>query len=136
MMNFFFVPQEEEFFRSYLREKTNLEQDLYFFKPFGNSYVRLPTPLSITDFNYSRFKTLELISFPFNKAYSSFYRVNHYNTKFLNVQKFNHSTKFEFISASVPTYIVISILIPSMLLLYSLDEELHPVFTFKVAGHQ
>jgi hypothetical protein len=55
---------------------------------------------------------------------------------FLFVQKFHHSTNFEIVSASLPTVIILLILIPSTLLLYSLDEELEPLITYKVIGHQ
>jgi heme/copper-type cytochrome/quinol oxidase subunit 2 len=55
---------------------------------------------------------------------------------FLTVQKFNHSTAFEFVWAAFPTTIIILILVPSMLLLYSLDEDLDPKLTIKVIGHQ
>jgi len=36
----------------------------------------------------------------------------------------------------LPTLIIISILIPSLYLLYSSDDALVPVLTFKVLGHQ
>jgi len=55
---------------------------------------------------------------------------------FLTVQKFKHSTAFEFVWATFPTTIILFILVPSMLLLYSLDEELDPKLTIKVVGHQ
>jgi hypothetical protein len=55
---------------------------------------------------------------------------------FLNVQRFKHSTLLEFIWASFPTFIIILILIPSLFLLYSMDEEFDPEFTLKVIGHQ
>ena len=55
---------------------------------------------------------------------------------FLDNQKFRHSTYFEFVCASIPSFIILLILIPSTLLLYSLDEELEPLITYKVLGHQ
>lgn len=55
---------------------------------------------------------------------------------FLTVQKFKHSTAFEFVWATFPTTIILLILVPSMLLLYSLDEDLDPKLTIKVVGHQ
>lgn len=55
---------------------------------------------------------------------------------FLTVQKFRHSTVFEFVWATFPTTIILMILVPSMLLLYSLDEDLDPKLTIKVIGHQ
>jgi len=55
---------------------------------------------------------------------------------FLEGQRFHHSTNFEFICASFPSIVILLILIPSMLLLYSLDEDLEPLLTYKVLGHQ
>ena len=55
---------------------------------------------------------------------------------FFESQDFKHSTLFEFIWAFFPTYIILSILVPSLYLLYSLDEDLDPAFTIKVIGHQ
>lgn len=52
------------------------------------------------------------------------------------LQDFKHSTLFEFVWAFFPTYIIFSILVPSLYLLYSLDEEMDPYFTIKVIGHQ
>jgi len=49
---------------------------------------------------------------------------------------FNHSTKLEFVFAFFPTFVITSILVPSLYLLFSFDEELEPVFTIKVIGHQ
>lgn len=50
-------------------------------------------------------------------------------------QDFKHSITFEFLWAFFPTVIIISILIPSLYLLYSLDEDLDPKLTIKVVGH-
>lgn len=55
---------------------------------------------------------------------------------FFSNQGFRHSTKFELIWAAFPTIIITMILIPSLYLLYSLDEELDPYYTIKVIGHQ
>lgn len=52
------------------------------------------------------------------------------------MNSFRHNTIFEFICAIFPTIIILLILIPSTLLLYSLDEEIEPLLTFKVIGHQ
>lgn len=49
---------------------------------------------------------------------------------------FKHSLSFEFIWALFPTAIIVSILVPSLYLLYSLDEDLDPKFTIKVIGNQ
>jgi len=55
---------------------------------------------------------------------------------FFDAQDFKHSFRFEIIWATLPTMIIISILIPSLYLLYSSDDALVPVLTFKVLGHQ
>lgn len=54
---------------------------------------------------------------------------------FFESQNFKHSTSFEFIWALFPTAIILSILVPSLYLLYSLDEDLDPKLTIKVIGH-
>jgi heme/copper-type cytochrome/quinol oxidase subunit 2 len=57
-------------------------------------------------------------------------------SEFIKVQHYRHSTLLEFIWATFPTIIIILILIPSLFLLYSLDEDFYPEFTLKVIGHQ
>jgi len=55
---------------------------------------------------------------------------------FLTVQQFKHSTLLEIIWATFPSVIILLILVPSILLIYSIDEDLDPEFTIKVVGHQ
>jgi len=55
---------------------------------------------------------------------------------FFESQEFVHSFAFEVVWVIFPTSIIISILIPSLYLLYSLDDDLDPVITIKVIGHQ
>jgi len=55
---------------------------------------------------------------------------------FLTVQQFKHSTLLEVIWATFPSVIILMILVPSILLIYSIDEDLDPEFTIKVVGHQ
>jgi len=55
---------------------------------------------------------------------------------FFENQEFVHSFSFEMVWVIFPTSIIISILIPSLYLLYSLDDDLDPVLTIKVIGHQ
>lgn len=50
-------------------------------------------------------------------------------------QDFRHSFTFELVWAIFPTLIILSILIPSLYLLYSLDEDLDPRYTIKVIGN-
>lgn len=73
----------------------------------------------------------------FMKTNNFYYYDNFHNDRyFLDIQGFRHNTTLEFIWAIFPTIIIILILIPSMLLLYSLDEDLTPKLTIKVLGHQ
>lgn len=88
-----------------------------------------------TDILYDKY----IDSFLFNRMNIGYYYNNEDTSKanfFLDVQKFHHSTYFEFVCASFPSLIILLILIPSTLLLYSLDEELEPLITYKVIGHQ
>lgn len=55
---------------------------------------------------------------------------------FLTVQQFKHSTLLEVVWATFPTVVILLILVPSILLIYSVDEDLDPEFTIKVVGHQ
>jgi heme/copper-type cytochrome/quinol oxidase subunit 2 len=59
-----------------------------------------------------------------------------FNDDFLTVQSFKHSSRLEYVFAAFPTIIIIYILVPSLFLLYSLDEDLDPKMTIKVVGHQ
>lgn len=54
----------------------------------------------------------------------------------LKIRRFRHSLKLEIIWAVFPTVIILLILVPSLLLLYSAEEDLDPEFTVKIVGHQ
>jgi len=58
-----------------------------------------------------------------------------YNNMFL-VNQFKHSGIFEALWATFPTVIIICILIPSLILLYSFEDILNPQMTIKVIGNQ
>lgn len=72
----------------------------------------------------------------FTPAY--YYYTIHGKTKetFLDVQRFNHNTAFEFVWASFPAAIIALLLFPSLFLLYTLDVDFDPKLTVKVIGHQ
>lgn len=53
-----------------------------------------------------------------------------------NLNQFKHSGVFEAIWAAFPTLIIISILIPSLILLYSFEDILNPSLSIKVIGNQ
>lgn len=56
---------------------------------------------------------------------------------FFVMQDFIHSLSFEYIWAVIPTGIIGTILLPSLILLYySEDNNIYPLYTFKVIGHQ
>jgi len=55
---------------------------------------------------------------------------------FYENQDFKHSLFFEVIWAIFPSTIITIILIPSLYLLYSLDEGMDPDLSIKVIGHQ
>jgi len=55
---------------------------------------------------------------------------------FLFINKFNNSLILEIVWAIFPTIIIINILIPSLYLLYSLDEDINPLLNLKAIGHQ
>lgn len=98
-----------------------------------NAFLKMPS--DITDLLLDKY----LDSFLFNRMNIAYYYHNDAEANprlFLDIQKFHHSTYFEFVCASFPSLIILLILIPSTLLLYSLDEELEPLITYKVIGHQ
>jgi len=72
------------------------------------------------------------------KGYSQEYRdiLYHGESDFLRTERFRHSTLLEYVYAAFPTIIIVYILVPSLFLLYSLDEDLDPKLTIKVIGHQ
>jgi len=89
-------------------------------------------------------KTLDHLLFnPTNWGYFYFGRVSNFDSyfasrysPFLSVQQFKHSTLLEVIWATFPSIVILLILVPSILLIYSIDEDLDPEFTIKVIGHQ
>lgn len=77
-------------------------------------------------------------SFFFNRSTSAYF----FSTKdreekdFLLAQTFRDNILLEYIWAIFPSLIIVLILIPSLYLLYSSEENLQPRFTFKVLAHQ
>jgi cytochrome c oxidase subunit 2 len=55
---------------------------------------------------------------------------------YLEVEKFKHSTVLEYVYGIFPSIIIALILLPSLYLLYSTDEDVDPSYTIKVIGHQ
>lgn len=61
-------------------------------------------------------------------------RAKYYNVLLIN--NFKHSGLFETVWALFPSVIIICILIPSLILLYSFEDVLNPYITIKVIGNQ
>lgn len=55
---------------------------------------------------------------------------------YLYLNRVNHATNLEVIWTLVPSLILITIAVPSLSLLYSMDELLYPKLTLKVNGYQ
>jgi heme/copper-type cytochrome/quinol oxidase subunit 2 len=88
------------------------------------------------------FSNIEYINLYSNKSKNKLYYSNWvlnlratYNDMFL-VNQFKHSGIFEALWATFPTVIIICILIPSLILLYSFEDILNPQMTIKVIGNQ
>jgi hypothetical protein len=80
---------------------------------------------------FKNFFTLRIFKRKKNFKYSSNLRDTYFES-----QEFTHSFLFEVIWAIFPTVIICYILVPSLYLLYSLDDSLDPQLTIKVIGHQ
>jgi len=64
------------------------------------------------------------------------YLTNNESNDFLNVQNFRDNILLEYIWAIFPSLVIFLILIPSLYLLYSMEENMNPRFNIKVIGHQ
>lgn len=104
--------------------KKNLTNFLFYTEPkiyfFSNLF----------EFNFLNKKTNFL-----NYSYTSTYWRNLYNDIFV-INQFKHSGIFEAVWAIFPTSIIIGILIPSLILLYSFEDILNPQLSVKVIGNQ
>lgn len=54
----------------------------------------------------------------------------------VSLRHFSHNTLLEVIWTILPSFILVSIAVPSFALLYAMDEVLDPTLTLKVVGHQ
>jgi heme/copper-type cytochrome/quinol oxidase subunit 2 len=105
-------------------------------KVYFNDYDRTFSVLkmSFTDvFNLLLGKKTDLFLFSFSSK-AEF--LNDDFSRLLRSLRFKHSSLLELIWAGFPIVIIGFILLPSLILLYSLDEELDPYITVKVIGHQ
>jgi hypothetical protein len=64
------------------------------------------------------------------------YLTNEQSDDFLIVQSFRDNILLEYIWAIFPSLVIFLILIPSLYLLYSMEENMNPRFNIKVIGHQ
>lgn len=60
----------------------------------------------------------------------------HLRRLYLKLNKLNHLTILEIIWTIIPSFILLAIAIPSLALLYSMDEVFHPHTTVKIIGYQ
>ena len=85
---------------------------------------------------------LTLSKYWYYSAYSrstNAYVYSYYNKEskdFLEVQSYRDNLQLELIWAFFPSLVIFLILIPSLYLLFSLEENLQPKFNIKVIGHQ
>lgn len=107
---------------------------LSFFKGFKWVYNAKTTDKAIIEESVrNKYVSNLLFSIP---ARAYFYTDSLYKSNFLKVQSFKHSTVLEFIYALIPIFVIGTILVPSIALLYGSEEDIDPYFTFKVIGHQ
>lgn len=85
--------------------------------------------------NLAGFSFLNKAKDRLNYSSNLVYARNVFNDMFITNQ-FKHSGIFEAIWAIFPTSIIIGILIPSLILLYSFEDILNPQLTVKVIGNQ
>lgn len=73
---------------------------------------------------------------PYFQSFSIFNSYVSLRRIFLQLNKINHATNLEIIWTTLPSVILVFIAVPSLALLYSMDELLHPQLTFKATGYQ
>lgn len=121
---------------AYLTNEKYLSYSLYHYGSLGFFYNGL-----VNNYNYwSRLLSSKHINTYFLNNSETTLLVDKNNfilrDTFFESQDFKHSMTFEFIWAVFPTTIILALLVPSLYLLYSLDDTLDPQFTVKVIGHQ
>lgn len=96
-----------------------------------------PTFIKDWDLNFINFLMIErFLSYVlFNKASNALYFYDG-RESYLVVERFKHSTILEYVYGLFPSIIIAFILLPSLYLLYSADEDIDPSYTIKVVGHQ
>jgi heme/copper-type cytochrome/quinol oxidase subunit 2 len=79
-----------------------------------------------------RFK-MKLIKFYLNSCFSAAYIRLHNKSK---IRYFSHATRLELYWTIIPIFIILCILIPSVFLMYGIDEDVDTAVTVNVVGHQ
>lgn len=80
---------------------------------------------------YKKNNNKNILNYNYNLA-----NIRSSNSDIFSLNQFKHSGIFEAIWAAFPTIIIISILIPSLILLYSFEDILNPKISVKVIGNQ
>ena len=118
--------------------KTDLKliEELVLRKNF-TKFLYYTAPKSYFFFNYSNLilnlkkKNLQDLSYNY-----SLLNIRSINKEIFIANNFKHSGLFEGVWAAFPTFIIICILIPSLILLYSFEDILNPRLSVKVIGNQ
>jgi len=92
---------------------------------------------------YFLYKIFKKFVFPFIKApYHKKPRPSNWDYNFwyrkvyLAGNKFTHANQLELIWTLIPSFVLLLIAVPSFSLLYTMDELIDPLLTFKAIGHQ
>lgn len=129
ILKFFFFTMDQSIFKTLLPPYWVIETDIVSLDHFKNI-------LTLKYLDQLLFSSSSWGYFDFGRTsrYDSIFSSRY--SPFLTVQQFKHSTLLEVIWATFPSTIILLILVPSILLIYSIDEDLDPEFTIKVVGHQ
>lgn len=114
----------------------DLHNYIFFYLVFVLIFV-IAIFIDIFVLNYTSFKYY--FSFPLGISYSVNGNWNVFQfprREWLYFNRINHATNLEIVWTVLPSFILILIAIPSLSLLYSMDEMLYPELTFKVVGYQ
>jgi len=139
VIEFLYFVERRGIFRS---QVSNYIVDLLFGTLGSNIYSEtdLYFPVEIVDWcdwvDLKKFFKEKYISYLLYSYPTNAILFNDREEDFLTVHRFNDSTPLEFVFAIFPTVIIAMILLPSIYLLYSLDENLDPKFSVKIIGHQ
>lgn len=124
---------------SWTRIALTLHTLISYYSTFNNKNNK---GLSVINNNDTLLQEMTLSKYWYYSAYSrstNGYVYSYYNKEskdFLEVQSYRDNLQLELIWAFFPSLVIFLILIPSLYLLFSLEENLQPKFNIKVIGHQ